>query len=50
MVAREGWYYGAAFTGAQGVTQGYPLPPTIFSVVVDAVVQRWVSVMVEDAE
>ena len=30
--------------------QGYPLPPTIFNVVVDAVVRHWVSVMAEGAE
>ena len=38
MVARAGGYYGAAFTGARRVTQGYQLSPTIFNVVVDAVV------------
>ena len=38
MVARAGGYYGTAFQGASGVTQGDPLPPTIFNVVVDAVV------------
>ena len=41
MAARAGGYYGAAFKGARGVTQGYPLSPTIFNVVVDAVVQHW---------
>ena len=50
MVARAGGYYMAAFKGAQGVTQGDLLPPTIFNVVVDAVVHHWVSVMVEGAE
>ena len=39
-----------AFKGNQGVTQGDPLPPTIFNVVVDAVVRHWLSVMVEGAE
>ena len=38
MVARAGGYCRAAFTGAQVVTQGDPLSPTIFNVVVDAVV------------
>ena len=33
MVARAGGYYGEAFKGARGVTQGDPLSPTIFNVV-----------------
>ena len=48
MVAGAGGYYGAAFKEARGVTQGDPIPPTIFNVVVDAVVRHWVSVMVEE--
>ena len=50
MVAREGGYYGAAFKGDRGVTQGDPISPTIFNVVVDEVVRHWVTVMVEGAE
>ena len=38
MVARAGEYYGTGFNGARGVTQGYPLSPTIFNMVVGAVV------------
>ena len=41
MAARAGGYYGAAFKGKRGVTQGDPLSPTIFNVVVDAVVRHW---------
>ena len=41
MAARAGGYYGAAFKGERGVTQGDPLSPTIFNVVVDAVVRHW---------
>ena len=37
MVARASGYYGKAFKGARGVTQGNTLSPTIFNVVVDAV-------------
>ena len=32
------------------MTQGDPLSPTIFNVVVDAVVRHWVTLVVEDAE
>ena len=38
MVERAGGYYRTAFGGERGVTQGDPLSPTIFNVVVDAVV------------
>ena len=38
MVARAGGYYGTYFRGERGVTQGNPLSPTIFNVVVEAVV------------
>ena len=33
-----------------GMTQGVPLSPTIFNMVVYVVVQHWVAVMVESAE
>ena len=36
-------------SGIQGVTQGDPLSPTIFNVVVDAVVRHWVEEMAEGA-
>ena len=42
-----GGYYGTALQVFQGVTQGHPLSPTIFNVVVGAVVRNWVEVMVE---
>ena len=50
MVARAGGYYGTAFKGARGVTQGDPLSPTIFNVVVDAVVCNWVTVVIADVK
>ena len=49
MVARAGGYYGKAFRGERLVTQGDPLSPTIFNVVVDAVVRHWVHGVVEEA-
>ena len=50
MVARVGGYYGKGFRGGRGVTQGDPLSPTIFNVVVDAVVCHWVTLVVTEAE
>ena len=50
MMARAGGYYRMAFQGACGVTQGDPLSPNIFNVVVYAVARHWVTVMVEGAE
>ena len=40
MVARAGGDCGTEFQGVREVTQGDPLPPTIFNVVVDAVVRN----------
>ena len=48
MVARAGGYYGEVFKGARGVTQGDPLSPTIFNVVVDAVVRHWIDGLVAE--
>ena len=50
MVARAGGYYWTAFKGGRGVTQVDPLSPTIFNVVVDAVVRYWVTSVIVDAE
>ena len=49
MVARAGVYYRTGFKGVRGVTQGNPLSPTIFNVVLDAVVCHWVTLAVEEA-
>ena len=40
MAAWAGGCYGTAFSGERGVTQGDPLSPTLFNVVVDAVVRH----------
>ena len=50
MVARLAGYYGTAFGGERGLTQSDPLSPTIFNVVVDAVVRHWVNGLVDEAE
>ena len=50
MVARAGQYYGTGFKGERGVTQGDPLSPTIFNVVVDAVVRQWLLLATQEAE
>ena len=50
MVARAAGYYGTAFGGERGVTQGEPLYPTIFNVVGDVVVRHWVNRITEAAE
>ena len=50
MVVRSGEYYGTAFKGEHGVTQGDPLYPTIFNVVLDAVVRHWATGVIADAE
>ena len=49
MVARTGGYFGTGFKGERSVTQGNVLSPTIFNVVVDAVVLHWVTLAVEEA-
>ena len=45
MVVQTGNYYGSLFHGERGVTQGYSLSPTIFNVMVDAVVRHWESLV-----
>ena len=50
MVARAAGYYGTVFGGERGLMQGDPLSPTIFNVVVDAVVRHWVNRIVEVTE
>jgi hypothetical protein len=42
-VAKASGYYGDPFGVTRGVTQGDPVSPTIFNIVVDAVVRYWLS-------
>ena len=50
MVARAGRCYGTAFWGERWVMQGNSLSPTIFNVVVDAVVRHWATGVITDSE
>ena len=45
MAAKAGGHYRPVFHSHRGVTQGDPLSPTIFNVVVDAVIKHWVTVV-----
>ena len=50
MVAQAGGYYGTSLGGGRGVTQGDPLSPTIFNVLVDAAVRHWGTGVLEESE
>ena len=45
MVAKAGGYFGIPFKGYQCVRKGDPMSPTIFNVVMDAVISYWVTVV-----
>ena len=45
MAAKVGGHYGPAFQIHCGATQGDPLSPKIFNVVVDNAIQHWVKVL-----
>ena len=49
MVSRAGGYYGAPFKGYRVVTQGDPLSLMMFNVMVDVVVQPWLSIVLVEA-
>ena len=46
MVVRVCGYYGVPFKGQHDMTQVHPLSPTIFNVVVNAVIWHWILVVV----
>jgi exonuclease III len=50
LAARQADYYGEPFKATRGLTQGDPLSPTIFNVVVDAIIRAWLSSMDDGAE
>ena len=45
MVAKCSRYFGSPFKVQHGMTQGYPLYPTVFTFVVDAVLRHQVTVV-----
>ena len=50
MLAQVGGYYSALLTGSRGVTKGKPCSPTIFNMLVNAVMHHWsISVAGEEA-
>lgn len=48
-VARQRRYHGNAFAVQRGVTQGDIVSPTIFNVVVEAVIRQWLNVVSDDS-
>ena len=50
IVARQAGFYGEPFHPSRGTTQGDMLSPTLFNIVVDAVVRYWLSVISEGDE
>ena len=50
MVAKAGGYFGHLFKGYQGVTQGNPLYPNIFNMVVGVLIRHWVTVVTPPEE
>ena len=50
MVDRSGGYFGLPFKGYHGATQGDPLSPKLFNLVVYAVIRHWVTVVAATKE
>ena len=48
MACRAEGHYGRPFRARRGVTQGGPLSPTIFNLMVDAIVREWVRILREE--
>lgn len=47
-IAKQSGYYGNPFQATRGFVQRDPLSPTLFNILVDAVVRYWLSLPVED--
>ena len=50
MVTRAGGYFVFVFKGCRVVTQGYPVSPTLFNMVLDAFIRHWVTVVAATKE
>ena len=48
MVTRSSRYYNAPFKGFWGFTQGDPLYPKLFNIVVESVVRQWLNISAEE--
>jgi hypothetical protein len=48
VVAKQGRHFGVAFPATRGVTQGDIVSPTIFNIVVDAIVRHWLIFVLDD--
>ena len=48
VVARQSGYHGEPFKATRGVTQGDIVSPTLFNIIVDAVVRYWFHVLEMD--
>ena len=45
LVCRAAKRYGEPFKASRGVTQGGPLSPKIFNIMVDAIVRKWIRLL-----
>jgi hypothetical protein len=50
LAVRQADYYGEPIKATRGLTQGDPLSPTIFNVVVDAIIRAWLASLDDGAE
>ena len=48
VVAKQSGFYGPAFNAEQGETQGGTAAPTWFNIIVDKVVQHWLTMAIND--
>ena len=46
LVCRASGVYGKPFRAGRGVTQGGPLSPKLFNILVDAIVREWLTLLV----
>ena len=49
-VAKSGKYHGETFVPYRGATQGGVVSPTLFNILVDAVVRKWLADVMDDID